>query len=346
MTSPKVAVVILNFNGKKFLEKFLPNIISNSLPHDIYVADNYSTDDSLEFLKSNFSQIKIIENKFNYGYAEGYNVALKSVKADYYILLNNDVEVTAKWIEPLIQLMESDKKIAAAQPKLIDYAKRHVFEYAGASGGYIDKYCYPFCRGRLFNSLEEDQHQYDDSTEIFWASGACLFIRAEAFWQADGFDGDYFAHMEEIDLCWRLKNLGYKIVVEPKSMVYHVGGGTLNKISPRKTFLNFRNNLITFTKNYPSSFLFFKIFHRMNLDGVAAFKFLFEGQPKHFIAVLLAHGGYYYRLPSTLRKRKKMKLKPGFKFTRSQIYNGRIISEYFLKGKKTFKDLKNGFFSE
>jgi GT2 family glycosyltransferase len=241
--------------------------------------------------------------------------------------------------------MESNEKIAACQPKLLDYSKRTTFEYAGASGGFVDKYGYPFCRGRVFNTLEDDKHQFDNSTEVFWATGACLFVNAKAFWEVGGLDDEYFAHMEEIDLCWRLKNIGYKIYVEPKSVVYHVGGGTLNKLSSQKTFLNFRNSLITLTKNHPPKFLFFKIFHRMNLDGVAAFKFLFEGQPKHFYAVLRAHASYYYLLPSTLSKRKKFKLTKNFKFTMSQIYKGHIVSEYFLKGKKIFADLQKGFYS-
>jgi len=228
MISPKVAVVILNFNGKKFLEKFLPNVIANSVGHQIYVADNGSTDDSIDYLKANFPQVTIIEIKDNCGYAKGYNIALKQLTANYYILLNSDVEVTANWIEPVIDLMEKDQKIAACQPKLLDFKNRDEFEYAGASGGYIDKYGYPFCRGRLFNTLEKDTKQYNNATEVFWATGACLFVKAKAFWEVDGLDDDYFAHMEEIDLCWRLKNVGYSIYVEPTSLVYHVGCGTLN----------------------------------------------------------------------------------------------------------------------
>ena len=344
MDEPKVAIVILNFNGKFFLEKFLSNIIAHSLKHEIYIADNNSTDDSLSFLKTNFPEIKIIENKSNFGYAEGYNVALKLIKADYFVLLNNDVEVQAVWIEPVIELMQKDKKIAACQPKLISYNDRRFFEYAGASGGFIDKYCYPFCRGRIFNTLEEDKNQYDNSTEIFWATGACMFIRAEAFWEVNGFDGDYFAHMEEIDLCWRLKNIGYTIYIEPKSVVFHVGGGTLNKVSAKKTFLNFRNNLTTFTKNHPPRFLFFKIFHRMNLDGVAAFKFLFEGQPKHFFAVLKAHYNFYTWLPKTLSKRREAKKHPNFKYSLGKVYNKNIAHEYFLNKTDKFSELNQDAF--
>ncbi len=344
MSVPSVAIVILNFNGRSFLEKFLPNVIAHSEPHQIYVADNGSTDDSVSFLKTTFTQVKIIDNKINYGYAQGYNAALTSVNADYYILLNNDVEVTANWIEPIIALMENDKKIAACQPKLLDHNNKSLFEYAGASGGFIDKYCYPFCRGRIFNVLEEDKKQFDNSAEIFWATGACMFARSSAFWEVGGFDGDYFAHMEEIDLCWRLKNIGYSIYAEPKSTVYHVGGGTLNKVSSKKTYLNFRNNLSTLTKNHPPRFLFFKIFHRMNLDGVAAFKFLFEGQPKHFFAVLYAHFTFYFWLPKLLSKRRKAKENVNFNYSLRNVYNGNIAYQHFIKKKNKFSELEGGFF--
>lgn len=346
MSVPSVAVVILNFNGKSFLEKFLPNILSNSPGHLIYVADNGSTDNSIKYLIENFPQVNIISIQENCGYAKGYNTALKQITADYYILLNSDVEVSPNWIEPIIGLMEKETLIAACQPKLLDFINRDQFEYAGASGGFIDNYGYPFCRGRIFNSLEKDSNQYNTAFEIFWATGACLFVRAKAFWEVGGLDDDYFAHMEEIDLCWRLKNLGYSIFVEPKSVVYHVGGGTLNKLSSRKTFLNFRNNLITLTKNHPSNFLFFKLLYRFELDGIAAIKFLFDAQPKHFFAVIRAHFAYYYLLPTTLAKRKKLKQLPNFKFNRSFTYKKNIVFEYFLRKKRKFSDLNGGFFSE
>ena len=344
MSEVKVAVVILNFNGKKFLEKFLSGIILNSKPHKIVVADNGSTDDSVAFLKENFSSVRIIENKGNYGYSKGYNLALKQIGADYFVLLNNDVEVTKNWIDPIIRLMDENPNIGACQPKLLDYNNQTIFEYAGAAGGFIDKYGYPFCRGRLFNSLEQDKGQFSDATEIFWASGACLFVRAKAYWQVGGLDDDYFAHMEEIDLCWRLKNFGYYVFIEPKSVIYHIGGGTLNKLSKRKTYLNFRNNLITLTKNHPPGFLFLKIIYRLKLDGIAALKFLFDGQPKHFFAVIRAHFGYYKRLPATLRKRKQLKNSIGFKFTMRKVYNGNVVFEHFLKGRKKFSELNKGFF--
>lgn len=346
MSAPIVAVVILNYNGKYFLEKFLPAVILNSAPHKIYVADNGSTDDSVAYLKSKFPLVEVICNNANFGYAQGYNLALKKITADFYILLNSDIEVTTNWIEPVISLMRTDDSIAACQPKLLDYNNKHLFEYAGASGGFIDKFCYPFCRGRIFNSLEEDNDQFNNPYEIFWATGASLFVKAEAYWKVGGLDGDYFAHMEEIDLCWRLKNIGYKIYVEPQSVIYHIGGGTLNKFSSKKTYLNFRNNLITLTKNHSPKNLLYKILFRLILDGIAASRFLFAGTPKHFFAVIHAHFGYYKRLPATLRKRKQMKLLNGFHFNSSKMYKGNIVLEYFLKGKKKFSDLQSGFFSE
>ncbi len=339
MLSSKVAVVILNWNGKSFLEKFLPSVIKYSTSAQIIVADNQSSDDSVSFLKQHFPEVRIIINPSNDGFSTGYNLALKQVEAEYYVLLNSDVEVTEKWIEPIIDLMDSNKQIAACQPKILDYNHKTTFEYAGAAGGFMDKYGYPFCRGRIFNSLEEDKGQYNNSTEVFWATGACMFVRAEAFWKVGGFDDDYFAHMEEIDVCWRMKNIGYQIYVEPKSHVYHVGGGTLNKLSPRKTFLNFRNNLITLTKNASPRFLFFKIIYRMILDGVAAFKFLAEGHGSHFIAVIKAHFSFYAHLPSTLKKRDEMRLMDEFKDATTGVYTENIVFAHFVKGVKNYSDL-------
>ncbi len=335
----KIAVVVLNWNGQKFLEQFLPTVIKYSSIAQIIVADNHSTDTSVSYLKSNFPEVIIIQNPHNDGFAKGYNTALKQVQAEYYVLLNSDVEVTPNWLEPIITLMDLNKNIAACQPKILDFHKRHLFEYAGASGGFIDTYGYPFCRGRIFNDLEEDTNQYNDSMEVFWATGACLFIRSDAFWKVGGFDNDYFAHMEEIDLCWRLRNIGYQIYVEPKSIVYHVGGGTLHKLSPTKTFLNFRNNLTTLTKNSSPSFLFFKIIYRMILDGVAAFKFLIEGKGSHFIAVIKAHFSFYAQLQSTLKKRKAMKAIPKFIHTDSGIFKKNIVYLHFIKGLKTFSEI-------
>jgi GT2 family glycosyltransferase len=343
-TLNKVAVVILNYNGKLFLEKFLPNIILHSANSEIYLADNASTDESLKFLAEYFPQVKIIPNHGNFGYAKGYNLALKQIRSEYFVLLNSDVDVPVNWIEPIITLMNNDKKIAACQPKILDFYQKDVFEYAGAAGGFIDRFAYPFCRGRVFNSIEKDTHQFEDATEVFWATGACLFVRASAFWEVGGLDDDYFAHMEEIDLCWRLKNIGHKIYVEPKSVIYHVGGGTLNKLSKRKTYLNFRNNLTTLTKNHPPKNLLIKILIRLILDGVAGFKFLLDGQPKHFFAVFRAHMTYYRWLPRTLAKRKKMQQLPNFNYNFSHIYKGNIVFEYFVQGKRKFSELHKGFF--
>lgn len=340
MEQSSVAVVILNWNGKSFLEKFLPGVIKYSSSARIYLADNNSTDNSVEFVRSHFPEVSIIQNKDNSGYAAGYNEALKHVNEPYYVLLNSDVEVTENWIEPIIVLMNGDKRIAACQPKILDYNNRQKFEYAGAAGGFIDKYAYPFCRGRVFNHLEDDTLQYNDTKEVFWATGACMFVRAEAFWKIGGFDADYFAHMEEIDLCWRMKNIGYKVFVEPKSVIYHVGGGTLNKLSPRKTFLNFRNNLITLTKNSAPTRLMLKVLYRMVLDGVAALKFLIEGNGSHFTAVIKAHFSFYSNLSSTLKKRKTMQQMPGFAYATEGVLKKNIVFLHFIKGIKKYSELK------
>ncbi len=335
----EVAIVILNWNGRAFLEKFLPSVIQHSTTAKIYVADNQSTDNSVSYLRSAFPNVSVIINPENEGFAKGYNTALKLVNAKYYVLLNSDVEVTENWLQPIIRLMDSDGTIAACQPKILDYNQKNKFEYAGAAGGFIDKYGYPFCRGRIFNSLEDDKGQYNTEMEVFWATGACMFVRAEAFWKVGGFDADYFAHMEEIDVCWRMKNIGYKIYVEPSSFVYHVGGGTLDKLSPKKTYLNFRNNLVTFTKNASSQYLLLKILYRMLLDGVAAFKFLFEGSGSHFMAVLKAHGYFYANLSATLQKRKAMRRMPGFRDATTGVYEKNIVYRHFIKGVKRFSEL-------
>jgi len=345
MQSQKVAVVILNFNGKHLLQKFLPTVIQYSQQAIIYVADNASTDDSIAFLKTTFPAIKLIELKENHGFAQGYNEALKQVAADYFVLLNSDVEVTPNWIEPIISLMTQDKTIAAAQPKILAYNAKNEFEYAGACGGFIDKYGYPFCRGRIFDTLEKDNAQYNEPIEVFWATGACMFVRADVYNNLQGFDGFYFAHMEEIDLCWRIKNTQHKVMVVPASIVYHVGGGTLNKLSPRKTFLNFRNSLISLTKNNTNGSLFLKIITRLVLDGVAGIKFFVEGNPAHTWAIVKAHFSFYGNLKNTLRLRNEIKLAPNYKPCTSQIYQSSIVFDYYLKKKKHFSDLKKNSFT-
>ncbi len=335
----KVAVVILNWNGKNFLEKFLPSVIAyNNSCSEIIVADNQSTDDSLAFLKTYYPQIRVIVNNENGGFAKGYNDALKKIEAEYFVLLNSDVEVTANWIDEVICLMDSDKMIAACQPKIKSFSDKKMFEYAGAAGGFIDKYGYPFCRGRILENIEEDKNQYNDVKEIFWATGACLFVRSNYFYEVGGFDEDFFAHMEEIDLCWRLKNRGYKIMYCPTSTVYHVGGGTLNKTSPKKTYLNFRNNLILICKNHPPKYFLLKLFIRMKLDGLAGIKFLFSGQFSHFIAVIKAHYSFYSTLGKTIEKRKKIKSEVTT-YTTSAVYLHSIVADFYIRGKKIFTEI-------
>lgn len=331
----KIAVVILNYNGVHWLKKFLKNVITKSPEAEVYVADNASTDDSVLFLKTDFPSVKVIENKKNEGYSGGYNFALQNICADYYILLNSDIEVSENWIMPVIDHMEKDKNIAACQPKIKKYDNKEYFEYAGASGGFLDKYGFPFCRGRIFSTLEKDKGQYDQPMEIFWATGACLFIRATSFHQAEGFDYDFFAHMEEIDLCWRLKNKGYKIMCIPQSTVYHVGGGTLNEGSPFKTYLNYRNNLLMLYKNLEKD-RFKIIFTRLILDGISSIKLIIDKKPLHILSILKAHIHFYMSMNAFKKKRQNQ-----FK---AKLYPKSIVYAYFVKNKKKFNQL-NKFFN-
>ena len=331
-----IAVVILNWNGKKWLEKFLPTVIEKSSMANIYIADNASTDDSVSLIENNFPSVKIIQNQLNEGYAKGYNDALKDLKEKYFVLLNSDIEVTNNWIEPIINLMEENPNISACQPKILDYNNKDSFEYAGASGGYIDNLGYPFTRGRIFDEIEPDNNQYDDVKEIFWASGACFFVRADHFNEVNGFDNDFFAHQEEIDLCWRLKIKGYQIMVHPRSVVYHVGGATLDDSSPFKTYLNFRNNLFMLTKNLNFFSLLITLYFRLPLDGIAAVTLLKKKNGfLHLLAVLRAHLVFYVSIPRLLFKRQintaKTNLvgKMGFS----------ILVKYYLEGKTKFSEL-------
>lgn len=325
----KIAIVILNWNGKKLLEQFLPSVFLYSKEATLYVADNASTDDSVQFIKQNYTSIKIIQNKVNGGYAKGYNDALQFIDADVFCLLNSDVEVTQNWLTPIVEVFKNERNTAIIQPKLLDFKNKNTFEYAGAAGGYIDKYGYPYCRGRIFDTLEKDTNQYNDNTEIFWASGACLFIRSDVFKTLQGFDELFFAHMEEIDLCWRAKNLGYSIKYIAQSTVYHVGGATLKALNPKKTFLNFRNSLFTITKNAKSNVLEI-IFVRLILDGVAAIKFVFELKFKHSYAILKAHFSYYWHLRTLLKQRKMIK-------TRIKHYQKKsIVFDYFINKNTKF----------
>ena len=306
---PLVAIAILNWNGKHWLEKFLPNVILYSQEATIYVIDNASTDDSVNFLEQNFPTIKIIKNKKNTGFAGGYNEGLKQISEEIYCLLNSDVEVTKNWIQPIIELFRRNAEIAAIQPKIRSFEADQYFEFAGAGGGLIDNLGYPYCRGRIFEKLEEDKGQYNDETEIFWASGCALFIRKEDYWSMNGLDERFFAHQEEIDLCWRLKNAGRKVYYCGKSTVFHVGGGTLNKQSPQKTYLNIRNNLSMLLKNLPIAALLWVIPARLILDGIAGIYFgLKDGFP-HLWAVVRAHFGFYAQAPKTWKLRNTAQIK-------------------------------------
>lgn len=367
---PKVAVVILNYNGRKYLEQFLPSVLASLYNNmELYVADNGSSDDSIEFLVSWGFELfvptadnplptpapksvripkYIIKLPQNYGFAEGYNLALKPFRhVDYFVLLNSDVEVTPDWIDPVIALMEEDPHIAAAQPKIRMYAQKELFEYAGASGGFIDYWGYPFCRGRIFGELEVDKGQYDDVLEVFWASGAAMFVRAKLFHALGGLDADFFAHMEEIDFCWRLKRAGYKIMVCPESTVYHVGGGTLPADNPRKDYLNFRNSLITLLKNKESlASVLLSILVRLLLDAVAGMMFLVKGKWKSIWAIIRAHWHFFFSIPKHWKKRKEIarrieaaSLEKSPKTNRVGIFRGSIVWQHFVKRKKKFDAL-------
>jgi GT2 family glycosyltransferase len=336
----KTAIVILNWNGKSFLEKFLPSLIKNT-PQDgsgIIIADNNSTDNSIEFLNKNYQNLRQIIFDKNYGYAGGYNKALDQIEAQYFVLLNSDIEVSENWLSPLIRLLDSDSKIAACQPKIKSFDQKTNFEYAGASGGFIDKFGYPFCRGRILDKTEADANQYNDIRDVFWATGACLVIRADLFKKVGGFDNDFFAHMEEIDLCWRLKNAGYRIVCNPESTVYHVGGGTLPNNSPFKLYLNFRNNLFLLYKNLPKGKLFSRLIPRMILDGLSAIVFLLKFEFSNYFAVLKAHIHFYMSLKKLHKKRNEI-LSKTINANHKEIYSKSIVIDYYVRKKKVFKSL-------
>jgi GT2 family glycosyltransferase len=335
---PSVAVVILNWNGKSLLEKFLPSVVQSKYENlQIIVGDNASTDDSIQFIKSNYPQITILTNDKNYGFAGGYNQILQRVDADYFVLLNSDVEVPENWIKPMIALMESDAQIAVAQPKIKYQVKKDQFEYAGAAGGFMDLYAYPFCRGRIFEDVEIDFNQYNTNTDIFWASGAAFFIKSKAWREVNGLDADLFAHMEEIDLCWRLKNLGYRVVACADAEVYHLGGGTLNAVNPFKTYLNFRNNLIIMQKNLPKDDAYALIFARIWLDFAAWLQFLLKGKPQFTLAISKAHFHFFRDFNKTAAKRSEKQT--SFK-NHTGVYKHSIVWAYFIKKTKKFSDLK------
>ncbi|SFU53879.1 hypothetical protein SAMN05216480_106131 [Pustulibacterium marinum] len=328
-----IAVVILNWNGKKWLEKFLPTVIKYSPEANIYVADNASTDDSVSYVQNTFPQVKVIQNTLNGGYAQGYNQALKAIEEPYLCLLNSDVEVTENWLVPILALFEQNTEIAAIQPKILDYKNKACFEYAGAAGGFIDKFGYPFCRGRIFDTVEKDEGQYDDVSEIFWASGACFFIRNSEFKKHKGFDERFFAHMEEIDLCWRIKNSGKKVYYNYKSVVYHVGGGTLNSSRPQKTYLNFRNSLFTLLKNLPETTRNSIVFKRMTLDAIAIIKYLMTFKFGHALAIFNAHMAYYQNKQSFLQNDIKNDKNLNYYLVES------IVRQYYVSKRKQFRNL-------
>ncbi len=334
---PSVAIVILNWNGRSFLERFLPSVIASVYTNKrVIVADNASTDDSVSFLQAHYPQVELIQNSSNEGFAKGYNTALKQVQSDYYVLLNSDVEVTPNWIGPVIELMESDTMITACQPKLLSWDNKKQFEYAGASGGWLDRFGYPFMRGRIFEVCEEDNGQYDNAEQCFWASGAALFVRSAVYHEMGGLDEYFFAHQEEIDLCWRMQQAGYKIFVQPLAVVYHVGGGTLPKGNNRKTFLNFRNNIIMLAKNLSLGSALWKIPFRMGLDALSATRGLMSGDNGYFVAVMKAHFHFigwllFYRKRSVFPKKKGGKP--------SGWYNASVAWAYFIRKKKTFLEI-------
>jgi GT2 family glycosyltransferase len=332
----RVAVVILNLNGLTFLKTLLPGVIAASAPHKVVVVDNGSSDGSLDYLTTAFPDLHTIALPGNYGYCGGYNAGLRAIEAEYYVLLNSDVEVQDGWIEPVLAVFERDPMVAVVQPKMLAYDDRSRFEYAGAAGGFIDAWGYPFCRGRIFDTMEEDTAQYDTTAEIFWASGACMFIRSALFHRFGGLDEDFFAHMEEIDLCWRLKNAGYRIMYTPESTIFHVGGGTLPKHNPQKTFLNFRNALYLLLKNLPLRTLIWKFPIRMMIDYVAAFKFLLTGKHRDALAVLRAHRCVVRNGVQQLRKRPAVLQSPD---ALGGYYKGMILYQYHLLRHRKFSDL-------
>ncbi|MBR6049455.1 MAG: glycosyltransferase family 2 protein [Bacteroidales bacterium] len=333
----KTAVVILNWNGLAMLERFMSSVVQHTAA-EVVVADNGSTDGSLAFLQQNYPQVRLITLDRNYGFAEGYNKALADVEAEYYVLLNSDVECTAGWVEPVVATMDAHPDIAVCQPKLLMYDDKSRFEYAGGAGGFVDKYGYPFCRGRLFSTLEKDEGQYDDACDIFWATGAAMFVRASVWKELGGLDGDFFAHIEEIDFCWRVHNAGHRVAYCPQSVLYHVGGGTLPKSNPFKTQLNFRNNLSMLYKNLPSNRRWWVLATRMWLDRVAALKFLMEGHRGEYLAVRKAHREYRAWKPALKAKREAIKPKQV-----PCVYQGHLLVDYYLLRRSRFSDLRGRF---
>ena len=346
MSHLKTAVVILNWNGLSFLKQFLPTLIQNTSEAAIVVVDNQSTDESMAYVKESHPEVEVIINTSNGGFARGYNDGLNQLKGrfEYYVLINSDIEVTPNWLAPLVEKLENNPNIAGVQPKVLAFHKKTHFEHAGASGGFMDKNYYPFCRGRIFDEVEADLNQYDNDKEVFWTTGACMVIRSEVYHKLGGLDEDFFAHMEEIDFCWRAKKQNHSFYVVPASKVYHVGGGTLNYENPRKTFLNFRNSLYTIHKNHVG-WLFGKIFYRLILDGIAAAKYLVGFQFKHIFAILKAHGAYYSNIPVLNKKRKQIQ-NDSTAYNKAGLYKASLLWAYFFKRIKKFEGLNKRFFVE
>ncbi len=336
----KVAIVILNWNGETLIKEFLPQVVKNSVHQgvQVFVADNASSDKSLEIIDRDFPSVKVIKLDQNYGFTGGYNRALKQVNAEYVVLLNSDVAPAENWIEPLIKELDENPQTAICAPKIKSYRNLDLFEYAGAAGGYIDRYGFPFCKGRIFNEIEKDMGQYNRSANIFWASGAAMMIRKDLYFDSDGLDEDFFAHMEEIDLCWRLKNRGWNIRYVADSEVFHLGGATLDYNNPRKVYLNFRNNLFLLTKNLPKNKLFVKLIQRMLLDGIASVKFLLTGEFRNFYSVLLAHIKFYMNFKIMYKKR-KLNQKLNITQNHKEIYPHSIVAQFFIHKKTNFQDL-------
>ncbi|WP_020532080.1 glycosyltransferase family 2 protein [Flexithrix dorotheae] len=337
----KVAVVILNFNTVDYLKKFIPVLKRNTGEEaEIVVADNCSTDGSQEYIRDAHPDVALIKIPENLGFCAGYNFALRQINSEYFVLLNSDIEVGENWLPPLLETAESDEKVGCVQPKLLSFTERDNFEYAGGAGGFMDILGYPFNRGRIFEDLEKDEGQYDDKKEIFWATGACLLIKSELYFNYGGLDNKFFAHMEEIDLCWRLKNAGYKHYYVPESRVFHVGGGTLHKSNPRKTYFNFRNGLMMLFKNLPTIWLIPIILLRLILDGIAGLKFLMAGEIGNFKAVLRGHFHFYTRIPILIQSRRKNRKLGKFSIAHKEILKRSLIWEYFVRKKKTFSALE------
>lgn len=332
----KASVAILNYNGAQYLETFLPTFIKFTQNHEIVIIDNASTDESVSWLKENYPEIRCIVLETNLGFAGGYNQGLKEIESEYFAIVNSDIEVSENWLDIMVRFLDENQDYVACQPKIKSYHNKEYFEYAGACGGFIDGFGYPYCRGRIFEDIEKDEGQYDDIIDIFWASGACMLIRAKDFFDIGGFDKDFFAHMEEIDMCWRLSSTGKKIACIPDSVVYHVGGGTLAKSNPMKTYLNFRNGLSLLLKNL-AWYDLWKIYFRMTFDLLAGVKFWIDNDHRHFIAVLHAHVSFIKRIFLNTGKRIQIKTRP---VKKELIHSQLLIADYFIRGRRTFKELR------